>query len=124
MLCWNVRGLNSEIRQREVRGKIEESECSVICLEETKCESFDWKFLRKFRPKRFDRFAFSPSIGASGGILVLWISSIFDGQLIDIQRHAVTVNFTSKHDNSSWKLVSVYGPCQGVEQDLCCVLDV
>jgi hypothetical protein len=41
VLCWNVRGLNSEDKQREVRSKIEESECDIVCLQETKCASFD-----------------------------------------------------------------------------------
>ena len=41
VLCWNVRGLNSEARQRDLRAKIEESRCSVLCLQETKCENFD-----------------------------------------------------------------------------------
>jgi exonuclease III len=67
VLCWNVRGLNSEARQREVRSKIDESECDIICLQETKCENFDWRLIRKFCPKRFNNFAYSPSHGASGG---------------------------------------------------------
>ena len=81
VLCWNVRGINAEGRQREVRSKIDESECDIICLQETKCESFDWKLIRKFCPKRFDSFAYSPSVGASGGILVVWNSSVFQGVL-------------------------------------------
>jgi hypothetical protein len=48
VFCWNVRGLNSDNRQREVRSKIEESECDVIFLQETKCGSFDWKLIRQF----------------------------------------------------------------------------
>jgi exonuclease III len=71
VLCWNVRGLNSEDRQREIRFKIEESQCANICLQETKCEYIDHKLLRKFYPKCFDNFAYSPSVGASGGILVV-----------------------------------------------------
>jgi exonuclease III len=51
VLCWNVRGLNSEAGQREVRSKIEESECDIICLQETKCEAFDWKLIHKICPK-------------------------------------------------------------------------
>jgi exonuclease III len=65
----NVWGLNSEDRQREVRAKIDESECDVICLQETKCETFNWRSIRKFCPKRFDSFVFSPSVGASGALL-------------------------------------------------------
>jgi exonuclease III len=82
VLCWNVRGLNADTRQREVRSKIEESECDIICLQETKCEEFDWRLLRKFCPKKYDSFSYAPSQGASGGILVVWNSSVFKGCLI------------------------------------------
>jgi hypothetical protein len=40
VLCWNVCDLSVENRQREVRSKIVECECDIICLQETKCESF------------------------------------------------------------------------------------
>ena len=101
MLCWNVRGLNSEARQHDVRAKIEESKCSIICLQETKCENFDIRIIRSFCPRRFDQFAFSPSVGASGGILVIWNSSIFHGQLIDIQRFSVVVSFQSLQNSEN-----------------------
>jgi exonuclease III len=117
IFCWNVRGLNSENRQREVRAKIEESECDIICLQETKCESFDWKLIRNFCPKRFDNFVYSPSVGASGGIIIIWNSSVFSGLLVQSVKYGVQVNFTSKHNNNSWSLVCVYGPCQGEESD-------
>ena len=32
VLCWNVRGLNSDHRQRAVRNKIDESLAAVVCL--------------------------------------------------------------------------------------------
>jgi hypothetical protein len=118
VLCWNVRGLNSENRQRDVRSKIDESACDIVCLQETKCETVDWRILRKFAPKRFDCFTFSPSVGASGGMIVLWNSSVFDGLLIETQPFGIIINFTSVHNKSSWVLACVYGPCQGLERDL------
>ena len=84
VLCWNVRGLNSEARQRDVRAKIEESQCSIQCLQETKCENFDIRKIRAFCPRHFDTFVFAPSVGASGGILVVWNSAIFNGTLVQI----------------------------------------
>ena len=82
VLCWNVRGLNDKDKRLAIYNKIEESNCFVICLQETKCEDFDHSFIRSFCPKRFDQFAYVPSIGASGGIIVLWNSSIFTGSLL------------------------------------------
>jgi hypothetical protein len=80
-------------------------------------EYFDHHIIRKFCPKRFDNFAYSPSVGASGGLIVLWNSDVFNGVLLEIQRFAIRVHFTSKHNADSWTLVSVYGPCQGIERD-------
>ena len=117
VLCWNVRGLNSEDRQRDVRAKIEESKCSIICLQETKVEHFDQRSIRAFCPCRSDRFAFSPSVGASGGILVIWNSAVFSGTLVEVQRFGLVISFKSVHNSETWTLVSVYGPCQGPQRD-------
>ena len=111
--CWNVRGLNSDARQRAVRQKLDESQCAVACFQDTKCQSFDFRSIRSFFPKIFDSFASSPSERASGGILIVWNSSIFWGTLIEVQQHAVVVQFIFKQNNEQWTLTSVYGPCQG-----------
>ena len=55
-------------------------------------------------------------MGASGGILVLWNSSVFSGVLVDIQRFRVLINFASVHSGESWTLGSVYGPCSCPER--------
>ena len=117
VLCWNVRGLNGEKRQLALRSKIEESRCSIICVQETKCEFIDQRLLRKFSPKRFDNFAYSPSVGASGGILVMWCSAVFNGRLIQIADFGIIIEFTSVHNGESWTLVSVYGPCHGQKRE-------
>ena len=70
-----------------------------------------------FHPRRFDHFAFAPSVGDSGGILVIWSSSIFTGKLIEIRSFGVVVSFTSVHNAETWTLVSVYGPCDGQLRD-------
>src|SRR4051794_4884912 len=92
----NVRGLNFAARQRFVRGKIDESQCAIICLQETKCPSIDARFIRTWCPRRFDQFAYVPSIGASGGLITIWNSSLFEGVLIDTQQFGLLINFISK----------------------------
>ena len=83
VLCWNVRGLNSDDRKRAVRQKIDESACSIACLQETKCEVIDQRFIRKCCPQCFDQFIHVPSSGASGGLLVVWNTALFAGKLIE-----------------------------------------
>ena len=51
VLCWNVRGLNSDARQRAVRQKLDESQCAIACFQETKCASFDFRSIRSFSLK-------------------------------------------------------------------------
>jgi exonuclease III len=41
VLCWNVRGLNAKEKWEAIRDKISESGCDVICLQETKRQTFD-----------------------------------------------------------------------------------
>ena len=117
VLGWNLRGVNAEAKQLAMKEKLDDSGCSVACIQETKKEFFDHKFMKKICPRRFDNFAYSPSIGASGGILVVWNSSIFSGRLLEVKRFGIIVEFTSTHSGQKWTLVSVYGPCQGEERD-------
>ena len=110
ILNWNIRGINSDDKCNALRLKLDESNCAIYCIQETKRENFDHSFIRKFAPKRFDQFAYSPSQGNSGGILIGWNSSIFTGQIIHNLRYAITIKFTSSHNNETWTLTSVYGP--------------
>src|SRR5688572_22551262 len=88
ILCWNVRGINSDKKCNSIRDKIIESHCHMICLQETKREQLDTMFLRKFCPPSFDKFEFSPSQGASGGLAVIWNSRFFDGELVFSNNYA------------------------------------
>jgi len=82
VLYWNVHGVNSSKKWNSIRDKISEAQCDVICLQETKHDFFDSAYLRKFCPPMFDQFCFIPSVGASGGMIVAWKGSMFQGNLI------------------------------------------
>jgi hypothetical protein len=108
VLNWNIRGLNNEDKKKAVKAKIEESGCSVFCIQETKIENLDCSTLEKIAPKRFSKFAFVPSVGASGGILMGWNDSVLKGEVIWNQDFAITVAFTSRHSDQNWKLTTVW----------------
>jgi exonuclease III len=71
ILDWNIRGINSQDRWNDIRLRSEESNCNIICLQETKKEFFDQSYIRNFYNRKFNQFAFVPSIGNSGGIITI-----------------------------------------------------
>lgn len=77
ILCWNVCGLNSDDKCLAMRSKVDESGYVIACLQETKNQYFDHSFICKICPKMFDKFEFIPSLGAFGGLVILWCSAIF-----------------------------------------------
>jgi hypothetical protein len=56
-------------------------------------------------------------VGASGGIVILWNSDVFSGAITQIKSYGIVINMTSLHNGESWTLVSVYGPCKGIQRD-------
>jgi hypothetical protein len=87
-----------------------------LLLVETKRQTFDPSMIRKMAPKRFNKFCFSPSQGASGGILIGWNGSHIVGQVIHNCRFVITIMFTSQHNMEQWKFTVAYGPCHGQER--------
>jgi hypothetical protein len=58
-----------------------------------------------------------PSIGASGGLIIIWDSSIFSGKVMHCEQFAISVYFTSTQSAQSWTLGNVYGPCSRDQRD-------
>jgi len=111
ILNWNIRGINSDIKCNSVRDKISETNCEIVCLQETKREAFDLCYIKNLCPLAFDSFLHLPSQGASGGIIVVWKSSMFSRQMVFNNEYALIVELTSKLNNESWLLTIVYAPC-------------
>jgi exonuclease III len=108
IVCWNVRGLNGSARQDVVRCLVDSVKADVVCLQETKMSVFSRLFVFRLLGSEFQNFVFTPSVGASGGILVAWKNNISScGSRID--DHCVSVNL-SLETWSSWWLSCVYAP--------------
>lgn len=84
---------------------MEESSRVALCFQETKRNSFDTHFMPNMCHRRYDQFAFVPSVGASGGLLTAWNSS-----LSTPNRFSLTVKLTSSQSGQSWFLTDLYGP--------------
>src|ERR1043165_5277702 len=118
VLCWNIRRINSDEKHLVVRNAVETSGCSIVCLQETKRESFDLSYIKLLCPKKFDMFAYIPSIGNSSGICTIWMSSMFSGSVVLSESFAIGVRFSSTQSDDTWTLLNVYGPCTGPNRAL------
>ena len=118
VLCWNVRGFNSDKKWDSIRDKIAESRCDIICLQETKREHIDLQFIKYFCPNGFDSFEFLPYVGAFGGILTVWKSHLFSGTLAFSNDFSIIVELAFKHDDAVWALTNIYAPCTSTGKQL------
>jgi hypothetical protein len=117
VLSWNIRGINDPAKRPLVRNKLEESNASIVCLQETKKGEFDPNFIRNFAPKCFDQFVFVPSEGASGGFIILWVGNMFCGHVLMEESFGIVVEFTSQLSADVFRIINVYGPCDGVARE-------
>ena len=83
ILNWNITWINSHERWDAIRLKVDESNCNIICFQETKREFFDHSYIHKLCPGRFNKFAYVHSIGSSGGIIIIWNRNMFEGNTIN-----------------------------------------
>ena len=108
VLSWNIRGLNSKKKLLALNNVIISSGCAVVYLQETKLSDVTSAFIRTCCPRQFDQFAFTPSRGASGGILTIWKSSVFSGTVVSNDTHALVTTFVSTQSSQSWTLENIY----------------
>ena len=113
---WNLRGINSQLRWDEVRAKADESNCHIMCLQETKREHFDHHYIRNFCPRRINQFAYSPSVGNSGGIITLWNGNMFDGTVIHSRKFQLTVKLICQLTARVFHVTNVYAPTAADER--------
>ena len=76
-----------------------ESQCAVVCLQETKLSICNCAIIKSICPSGFDQSVESPSRGASGGLLTAWRSDMFQGTLVEVKPYAIVIHFTSVHNN-------------------------
>lgn len=107
ILIWNVRGLNSSVRQDSVRTLITSSQVDIVCLQETKFAAVSQRVMLAMLGSDFSSFVELPSIGASGGILVAWRNSVGTTGKTRVDEHNISVQFRLQ-DGQTWWLTCLW----------------
>jgi len=74
LVSWNVRGLGDIEKRREVRRLVGEKSPFILCIRETKLVVCDAFLCNSLWGDSNHSFSYRPSVGASGGLLILWDS--------------------------------------------------
>ena len=72
IISWNVRGLGSFEKRREVCHLVREKNPFIICIQETKLSVIDVILCKSMWGGDCVDFSYRPSVGASGGIVTMW----------------------------------------------------
>jgi hypothetical protein len=78
IMSWNFRGLGDKDKCGDVRLALPNPPPDIACLQETKLQCIDRFKVASFLPRPLaSSFVFTPSVGASGGILTAWNHNTF-----------------------------------------------
>lgn len=110
MASWNVRGLNSPLRQRELKDFIKITNIGLIGLLEVKIRESNFKRItsRLFRNWKTLHNSLTNSVSR---ILLAWNPNLFQGKLLHCTDQSITASFTllSSKGNEEIILTAVYG---------------
>jgi exonuclease III len=116
IVSWNVRGLRGFEKRKEVRNMVCEKRPFIVCLQETKLLQIDNFVCSSLWGNTSVDFSFRPSVGASGGLLIMW----------DVEEVVIHASFSFDHvvavqgkflkSQDAFVLFNVYAPCDGRSQ--------
>ncbi|KAL4352319.1 hypothetical protein GQ457_06G018410 [Hibiscus cannabinus] len=99
-----------------VRDVLRQQRCDMVFLLESKLEKVSEDLVASLWFLDSFEFSFEPSVGASGGIVVIWEVACFRQIESEVLLHAVVVCGRWLLEEFDCGLVAVYAPCGGHEQ--------
>jgi hypothetical protein len=80
-----------------------------MCFQETKREHFGLSYIKNFCDRKFNSFAYVPSIGNYGGITI-WNDNLFSSTVISKSSFQITIEFKCNISGTIWTITNIYGP--------------
>ena len=106
--CWNVRGLNSPLKQHEVVHLMRKHKLDVCCFLETKLVSSKLSSMHQFRLKNWKLLS-NAAAASSARIVVFWNPTSVNIDLLDFSAQGLHVLISSLVHQSKFYASFVYG---------------
>ncbi|XP_057779792.1 uncharacterized protein LOC130998391 [Salvia miltiorrhiza] len=117
MVSYNIRGLGSKIKKREVRELIQKQKIDFCFLQETKMENINEFDLKSIWGTDSVGFARRQADGRSGGILSMWNPAIFSSSSQWDISGALIVNGRWAAGNINGCFINVYAPQNLIDKE-------
>jgi len=118
LVSWNIRGLGGLKKRKEVRSLVKEKRPWILCLQETKLQKCDVDVCMSVWDGQPAAFSFRPSLGASGGLLMLWDSTEVEVWSSSRFDHVLSIHGRFISSNEEFHLFNVYAPCNGADRQV------
>lgn len=110
LISWNVRGLNDLEKIRIVKSLVIDWNADILCFQETKLEGEIKELVNQTWGRRWVRFECLEASGTRGGILMLWDSRVWKGEVPQIGAYTVTCRFEALLQSFECHITGVYAP--------------
>ncbi|KAM3252928.1 hypothetical protein P3L10_006998 [Capsicum annuum] len=118
LISWNVRGLKEQGKRRVVQSLIQEWKANIVYLQETKLEGNVHELIKQIWAGRWIKYACLEASGTRGGILLLWDSRIWEGEILQVGAYTLSCKFKAQFCNFECHITGVYAPSSKVERRL------
>jgi hypothetical protein len=105
-----VKWLNEGKKHLRVRRLLSQWKVNIVCLQETKLEMITPSLVQSLWRCPYVEWSHVPSIGASGGILLMWDRRVVSKVDVCQGNFVAACSFRNVDDGMEWAFAGVYGP--------------
>lgn len=110
-ISWNIRGLNGRIKKTSLRKLITTHNPDFVFVQETKMDLLSPKIVKSLWNDPDIEWLFSPSMGNSGGLLLMWKSNFLQISSHQINNNWIAISGFFPSLNFTGCLINIYNPC-------------
>ncbi|WMV57474.1 hypothetical protein MTR67_050859 [Solanum verrucosum] len=89
----------------------------VYCFQESKIKGDISRIVKDLWANRKVKYAQLEARGTRGGIIILWDSNIWEGEVCEVGAYSITCKFTGKTQDLGWHFSGVYAPNNREEKE-------
>lgn len=115
-MTWNTRGSNSDEKLAAVRRLVNKHKPVIVGIQETKRSVVNSSVVRALWGSHPHNWIHIPSVGASGGVILVWDTNKVLVHECARGKFSVSVLASLVGSNEKWACTTLYGPCLANDQ--------